>query len=271
MVSLSREKYQELETEFQRCIAPHVGSLDSETRSSIDHYLFHGEIEIAFEILGMGLMNGQSPPDALLLERLLGVGDALGLKDESVYDPDFWQKFERWAEAEKSTPGEGRFGRLLAALSSRGLVDLSVDLADERERFRVCKIALAQGDLVAELIAAVGEEQDLALQSAVFAELLEVVPAGERRRVLAVAPESAFLERRASELDVADVLQGKPELSAEDEAAVRSGSDWLQRRLVERALHRSVLGFLAREGSTQRIRAAASERARHLASADERQ
>ena len=157
-----------------------------------------------------------------------------------------------------------RFEDLLRVLLDRRAVEEPFDASDEHERFRLYEAALTEGDLVDEVIRAVAEEPDAALQETVFAKLLEAVPGGERQRVLSASSGSPFLDRRASELDLLETLQAKPGLTATEEEAVTEGSDWLQRNLAERALHAPTLEFLSRSGRTKRIRAAAAHRYREL-------
>ena len=157
-----------------------------------------------------------------------------------------------------------QFDLLFQVLLDRRAVEEPFDASDEHERFRLYKAALAEGDLVDEVIGAVTEEQDAALQEAMFVKLLETVPGGERQRVLSASTGSPFLGRRASELDLLETLQAKPGLTATEEEAVTEGSDWLQRNLAERVLHAPTLEFLSRSGRTKRIRAAAAHRYREL-------
>ncbi len=154
--------------------------------------------------------------------------------------------------------------KLLAVVADRGLLEPPFAPADEHARFQLYQIGLAEGDLVDVLLPAVNDEQDRALQSATLAKLLERVPSDQRQRVLAAGTGSEFLRRRADELDLLEALEPKPTLSPDDEQAIRAGSDWFQRQLVERSQHRPVFDFLARSAKTRKVRAAAALRSREL-------
>lgn len=68
------------------------------TKSSIDsvsHYLRHDEYEMAFEILFLGIMDLKDISNIDFLESKK-VGKLLKLHEESVFDFDFWNKFEEF-------------------------------------------------------------------------------------------------------------------------------------------------------------------------------
>jgi hypothetical protein len=58
------------------------------------------------------------------------------------------------------------------------------------------------------------------------------------------------------------VLLSLDDLTIDHSASLAEGSDWLQRKAVERARSRAVLEAVAERGRTKRIRASAAERLR---------
>ena len=57
---------------------------------SIEHYVNHAELEMAFELLGLAMMkHNASFSDEESYNQMLTLGTDLGLDQESVYDPEF--------------------------------------------------------------------------------------------------------------------------------------------------------------------------------------
>ncbi|RYD58285.1 MAG: hypothetical protein EOP56_05010 [Sphingobacteriales bacterium] len=70
-------------------------SLGSDTVNTIFHYLDHAEYEMAFEILFIELMKlNMAAPIDIAKSRELGV--LLRLNEQSVFDSNFWEKFDRY-------------------------------------------------------------------------------------------------------------------------------------------------------------------------------
>jgi hypothetical protein len=139
-------------------------------------------------------------------------------------------------------------------------------LEDEHARFAVYSAAIqdpAQWDL---LLPAVAQEPDGNVASDILAKLLERVPRPERAAILRVAPadRTTFLVRRDADLGVLDDLASEESTDGAVVERVVEGSDWLQRRVVDRdgAVPGTVLEALAERGRTRKVRAAARERLR---------
>lgn len=67
--------------------------------AEIMRYIEHDEYEIAFEGLVLELMQAGKKPRDFDPETWRNVGVALGLAEESVLLPNFWEKFQIWLYA----------------------------------------------------------------------------------------------------------------------------------------------------------------------------
>jgi hypothetical protein len=131
----------------------------------------------------------------------------------------------------------------------------------------------AIGEREHDLLACLALDPDPVMAGSVLAELLADADAPRRTALLAYARSGNedFLQRRARELSVLDRL-GTAVSEVSDVAGrsqalvaqVLDGSDWLQRRAVDRTSDGSILSALAEGGRTKRVRAAARQRARTL-------
>ena len=72
-------------------------TLDKETIEAVQHYIDHDELEMAFEGLFIELMKTKKTVN---IDTSTGKETALFLKldKETVYDPDFWIKFETFCK-----------------------------------------------------------------------------------------------------------------------------------------------------------------------------
>ena len=69
--------------------------LDKESVNNIKHYLNHSEYEMAFEILFLELMKLNEKPK-FNVESYKELAVKLKLNEESVFEPDFWNRFEKF-------------------------------------------------------------------------------------------------------------------------------------------------------------------------------
>ena len=67
--------------------------LDDDSRESVQHYLDHSEYEMAFEGLFIELMALKLETYDIEFNSYVELGKVLGLKEESIFDADFWMKF----------------------------------------------------------------------------------------------------------------------------------------------------------------------------------
>ena len=67
--------------------------LDEESVNSVNHYLEYDEFEMAFEGLFIEMMNLKIPPKIDFLKSK-EVAKQLKMDEESVFDFEFWRKFE---------------------------------------------------------------------------------------------------------------------------------------------------------------------------------
>ena len=71
--------------------------LQKDSIDSVTHYLEHDEFEMAFEGLFLELMSINDIPD-IDFQKSKEVGEILKLNVESVFDFEFWNKFEKYIE-----------------------------------------------------------------------------------------------------------------------------------------------------------------------------
>ena len=82
--------------EFIQFILKTVNSkLDKESIDSVNHYVDHDEYEMAFEGLFLEIMQLKEIPK-IDWQKSKEVGELLKLNEESVFDFDFWNKFENY-------------------------------------------------------------------------------------------------------------------------------------------------------------------------------
>ena len=70
-------------------------SLTADARGHVIHYVAHGELEMAYESFGLSVEKEAVQIPAELKPLLQELGLALRLNHESVFDPDFWERFSR--------------------------------------------------------------------------------------------------------------------------------------------------------------------------------
>jgi hypothetical protein len=79
---------------INRTLADKKGGLDTESIQSIEHYINCDEYEMAFEILFLEIITNK-----LAIEdktEALNIGKQLKLDEESVFDINFWGRFEQY-------------------------------------------------------------------------------------------------------------------------------------------------------------------------------
>ena len=69
--------------------------LDNDTLDSVRHYLNHGEYEMAFEGLFIEIMKLNKVPK-IDFSKSREIGQLLKLDEDSVFDFEFWKKFEEY-------------------------------------------------------------------------------------------------------------------------------------------------------------------------------
>jgi hypothetical protein len=155
----------------------------------------------------------------------------------------------------------------LTALARLAPDDQAPPAEDEHARFALYQSVRAAGGRERELLACLALDPDPVMAGSVLAELLADADAPGRTALLTFAQNGneAFLRRRAHELSLLDRLG--PATSEALVAQILDGSEWLQRRAVDRAGQVPILLALAEGGRTRRIRAAARQRARTLGAA----
>lgn len=80
---------------IENILAKLAGHLEEETVESVSHYLHHGEPEMAFEGLFLDVME-VNPTVDLDWRQCEEIGRQLNLHQASVFDFEFWPKFEEF-------------------------------------------------------------------------------------------------------------------------------------------------------------------------------
>ncbi len=70
--------------------------LDADTYNAVMHYLQHGEYEMAFEGLFIDLINANFEIQKIDIDYYFTLGKKLSLNKISIFDYEFWKKFERY-------------------------------------------------------------------------------------------------------------------------------------------------------------------------------
>jgi hypothetical protein len=68
-------------------------NLDKESIDAVIHYVHHNELEMAFEGLFLEIIN-RNLLFSINIEQADRIGKSLKLNEESVYDSEFWTKFQ---------------------------------------------------------------------------------------------------------------------------------------------------------------------------------
>lgn len=143
----------------------------------------------------------------------------------------------------------------------------SVDPQDGHGRWALYRQAIDAGQPSDLLLDAVALEPDPSIALSLVLHILEKVPEGDRPTWisrLVVSKGRDYATKRAKELGILQAsIAGDLAISA-DADAPEVWSDWLQLRLAEACLDRTILGILSEHGRTKRIRRIASDRVRSL-------
>ena len=131
------------------------------------------------------------------------------------------------------------------------------------ERWRIYRRAIEIPQAWADLLAAIGSDQDLPMASAAAVQLLERVPPEMRDAVVhALASEERreFAALRSRDLGILESLSGGRYEIGNVHKYLDSWSTWLQLRAAGEVTDERILVELARSGRTKRVRSTASGR-----------
>jgi hypothetical protein len=142
-----------------------------------------------------------------------------------------------------------------------------VDTQDGHGRWALYRQAIdaeQPSDLLLDVVAL---EPDPSIALSLVLHILEEVPEGDRPTWisrLVVSKDRDYATKRAKELGIFEAaMAGRLAVNA-DANAPNAWSDWLQLRLAETCLDRTILDVLTEHGRTKRIRRIASDRVRSL-------
>ncbi|MFJ2193062.1 hypothetical protein ACIOJE_34830 [Kitasatospora sp. NPDC087861] len=147
-------------------------------------------------------------------------------------------------------------------------VEMSEAMEDEHLRFQIYRRTLRDVKETEEeqVLGIIGRDSDATMGEAAVVEYVDAIGATETdyeafrtktRKILQAVPEFDFLARRVDEWEVALRSATDAERVLE---AILGGTDWLQRKLANESVSRTVLAALATEGRTKRVRNGARER-----------
>ncbi|MEV6285893.1 hypothetical protein [Kribbella sp. NPDC051770] len=146
------------------------------------------------------------------------------------------------------------------------------DLTSGHARWGVYRWMMASPVEWGRLLGIVGFEPDAAIAGSVVLEMLERVPAAERKRwvdSISANGNHSLAVLRGDEIGILEGVTG--ELGVEFSVApdqVLEWSDWLQRRASTESTSVGVLEQLSQAGRTKRVRGCAAERLRFLRRAE---
>ncbi|MEQ9890072.1 hypothetical protein [Pectobacterium aroidearum] len=82
----------EVKNSISKLIDLYGKDLDEKTINSVNHFLEHGEYEMAYEGMFIDLMSIGFNPENIDVSHYIGIGISLGLNKVSVFYFDFWNK-----------------------------------------------------------------------------------------------------------------------------------------------------------------------------------
>ncbi len=92
MTELTAKKYRNAEEDFKIAFGMCKPTLSEEAKKNVEHYLNHGELEMAFESLGLSLKAEAINVPGAARELLYPLAAVLGLIEESVFSASFWKE-----------------------------------------------------------------------------------------------------------------------------------------------------------------------------------
>jgi hypothetical protein len=94
---MNPEIAREAESFIKEVLSIVTTDLDKDLIFFVDHYLYHGEYEMAFEGLLLAIMKLDTIPP-IDWRRSTEMAKKLNLNKESIYDEDFWSRFSTYIE-----------------------------------------------------------------------------------------------------------------------------------------------------------------------------
>ena len=92
MSALTNDQYRSTEEDFKIAFGICRSLLSSDAVKDVEHYLEHGELELAYESFGLSLKaEGVEVPKSAK-ELLLPMGPVLGVDKEGVLNANFWKE-----------------------------------------------------------------------------------------------------------------------------------------------------------------------------------
>lgn len=98
--SLDKEQWSNVERILRHVLDESKPALELDAVEAVEHYLEHGEYEMAFEGLFLELMKSSIVFDKPTLKKYYKLGSVLGLAKDAVFDPQFWKKFQDYTSGD---------------------------------------------------------------------------------------------------------------------------------------------------------------------------
>ena len=94
---LSSKHYKEIENRSGIILDNLMLELPADLNSSVQHYINHAELEIAYELFGLYLLEEKLILSHDLVKEIEQVGTELDFENKaSMYDPNFWHRFSHF-------------------------------------------------------------------------------------------------------------------------------------------------------------------------------
>jgi hypothetical protein len=96
-MDFDKKSYEQAEKQLLELLELFNHILDADTIEAVEHYISHGELEMACELLYLDLINKKAVlHQKKLADKLLETAMLVGLNKESVYKEDFWSIFMQY-------------------------------------------------------------------------------------------------------------------------------------------------------------------------------
>lgn len=93
---MTSEKYNSLEAKVKDIVEAYSAEMLPQSLEYVQHYCNHAEIEMAFEIFCLKLIEQNISVSAEHKQQILELAKLLNLDQESVFDQDFWSKIQKF-------------------------------------------------------------------------------------------------------------------------------------------------------------------------------
>lgn len=90
MSVMTSENYEQVVGRLKNCLVLLSPKLTTDAVEHIQHYIVHGELEMAYETLVLSCIKEGVEFNSKISEELLSIGKILGMETEAVFECNFW-------------------------------------------------------------------------------------------------------------------------------------------------------------------------------------